>query len=372
MTSKIVVNNIEADAGVSTVTFASNISAPTFTGNVNATSGVTTFSNGTVLIGSATSTGTASQRLQVLGGALFNTGANTTDGVGIGITNPTARLHISAQLNNSIGGLFIDSKTRTSLETNTPLLQIDSGLAGSNQVGALWFNSSGNLGIGSTIPSQKLDVNGTIRSFSGTNAGTFKDNQLRTDSAGTFYFDHGTVGQSFQFRTSTSSSLDTTGPSITSAGNIAFASGKGIDFSATSNSSGTMTSELLSDYEEGTWTPTVTGGGWNSAVTLNLANYTKIGRSVTVIAYFTVVGTPNTSDFTMSGLPFTCLSNGYSPGVADISPGGKKGCYVRSETSSTSLVFLYSSETTAAVRQALKGNEIGSGGYIIFSLTYFV
>ena len=35
-------------------------------------------------------------------------------------------------------------------------------------------------------------------------------------------------------------------------------SGKGIDFSATSNSSGTMGSELLNDYEEGTWTPTLT------------------------------------------------------------------------------------------------------------------
>jgi hypothetical protein len=34
MTSKIIVNNIEADAGVSTVTFGSEISASTFTGNV--------------------------------------------------------------------------------------------------------------------------------------------------------------------------------------------------------------------------------------------------------------------------------------------------------------------------------------------------
>ena len=42
MTSKIVVNNIEADAGFSTVTFASAISAPTFVGNLNTTSGVIT------------------------------------------------------------------------------------------------------------------------------------------------------------------------------------------------------------------------------------------------------------------------------------------------------------------------------------------
>lgn len=50
-------------------------------------------------------------------------------------------------------------------------------------------------------------------------------------------------------------------------------SGKGIDFSATP---GTGTSELLSDYEEGTWTPI------NNYVTLtvNAAQYTKVGRLV--------------------------------------------------------------------------------------------
>ena len=69
---------------------------------------------------------------------------------------------------------------------------------------------------------------------------------------------HGTTGQSFTFRTSTSSSLDTTGPSVTSAGNISFPSGNGIDFSATSDASG-MGSELLDDYEEGTWTPDLRG-----------------------------------------------------------------------------------------------------------------
>jgi hypothetical protein len=58
-------------------------------------------------------------------------------------------------------------------------------------------------------------------------------------------------------------------------------SGKGIDFSATS---GTGTSELLADYEEGDWTPSVydalTGG--NKSATNGGGSYTKIGRQVTV------------------------------------------------------------------------------------------
>lgn len=44
-----------------------------------------------------------------------------------------------------------------------------------------------------------------------------------------------------------------------STGNLVIGTdGKGIDFSITSHPAG-MTSELLSDYEEGTWTGTLTG-----------------------------------------------------------------------------------------------------------------
>jgi hypothetical protein len=53
-------------------------------------------------------------------------------------------------------------------------------------------------------------------------------------------------------------------------------SGQGIDFSATS---GTGTSELLNDYEEGTWTPTANGFNTVGAVTIS-GTYLKIGRNV--------------------------------------------------------------------------------------------
>jgi len=70
--------------------------------------------------------------------------------------------------------------------------------------------------------------------------------------------------------------------------NIAFASGNGIDFSATS---GTGTSELFDDYEEGTWTPANVGsasisGTWDSTLT---GTYTKIGRMV--MCTFQILGT---------------------------------------------------------------------------------
>ena len=45
-----------------------------------------------------------------------------------------------------------------------------------------------------------------------------------------------------------------------SDGNLVVASGHGVDFSAADDASG-MTSELLDDYEEGTWTPVILSGG---------------------------------------------------------------------------------------------------------------
>jgi hypothetical protein len=67
----------------------------------------------------------------------------------------------------------------------------------------------------------------------------------------------------------------------TTGGNfVVGTSGKGIDFSATP---GTGTSELLADYEEGTWTPTQGGGLTVVGAFTSSGTYTKVGRQVTVI-----------------------------------------------------------------------------------------
>jgi hypothetical protein len=61
-------------------------------------------------------------------------------------------------------------------------------------------------------------------------------------------------------------------------GSLKVINGQGIDFSATS---GTGTSELFDDYEEGTWTPTQGSfTTWTSPTFA--ATYTKVGRLVTL------------------------------------------------------------------------------------------
>jgi hypothetical protein len=86
-------------------------------------------------------------------------------------------------------------------------------------------------------------------------------------------------------------------------------SGKGIDFSATSNSfSGSMTSELLNDYEEGTWTPVITDLTNDATMdgTYTRGSYIKIGKQVTVRGYILTTSLGSvTGNVKIKGLPFT-------------------------------------------------------------------
>jgi len=103
-------------------------------------------------------------------------------------------------------------------------------------------------------------------------------------------------------------------------GNLIVASGNGIDFSATTEGSGTMTSELLDDYEEGTWTPVFESLGASFTYTEQDGSYTKVGRLV--IAQFRLKVNAATGTVTnavnIAGLPFTSanLSALSSSGVA--------------------------------------------------------
>ena len=66
-----------------------------------------------------------------------------------------------------------------------------------------------------------------------------------------------------------------------------------------------MTSELLADYEEGTWTPAPNSGTFSSAA----GQYTRVGRVVT-LQFNVTVGTGGGT--TMTGNPFTTYG-GASP-----------------------------------------------------------
>jgi hypothetical protein len=88
-------------------------------------------------------------------------------------------------------------------------------------------------------------------------------------------------------------------------GNLVFeTAGTGIDFSANANATG-MSSELLDDYEEGTWSPQIKG--WNGSYSASEGGYIKIGRQVFISGEVRTNASTGTGTDTwpgLSNLPF--------------------------------------------------------------------
>jgi hypothetical protein len=143
-----------------------------------------------------------------------------------------------------------------------------------------------------------------------------------------------------------------TGDVTVSTGNVVMGtSGKGIDFSATANSSGTMTSELLNDYEEGTFTATLTGTVANPTIPVTTTGrYTKIGRVVSISAFFSSVITTGASGrIQITGLPFTNNSSITSVGTAAFnSMATFTGSPFASLAASDTTVIMFSSNSAAS------------------------
>ena len=122
-----------------------------------------------------------------------------------------------------------------------------------------------------------------------------------------------------------------------STGNLVIGtSGKGIDFSATP---GTGTSELFSDYEEGTWTPAVASDSGSITSFTATGTYTKIGRSVFLNFDVTITnnGTGATS-ISLSSLPFVIRSTYAAAGVfREVAATGTVGAVFNQSTTTVSL-----------------------------------
>ena len=102
-------------------------------------------------------------------------------------------------------------------------------------------------------------------------------------------------------------------------GNITVADGHGIDFSATGDGSGTASSELLDDYEEGTWTPAYTSTSASFSYTTQYGSYVKVGGLVHLQFYLLASASGTTSNtVTITGLPYAVanLSAFHQSGVS--------------------------------------------------------
>ena len=109
------------------------------------------------------------------------------------------------------------------------------------------------------------------------------------------------------------------------SGNLEFASGAGIDFSNVSDGSRSISTDgnKFQDYEEGTWTPTLTNATISQT---HSATYTKIGNVVYVQSYIYTNSGSGSSGISISGLPYpisSASSNArYSYGSGRLGNGG--------------------------------------------------
>lgn len=236
----------------------------------------------------------------------------------------------------------------TNVEANNARRTLD--VADSNGIFASFVN--GKVGIGTLTPSTKLNVVSTgSATYSGSSAGSNIALQLTNAESGA-------AGRTIGIAFSSESNAEVYLNCVTESGNnggdfvvasrnggsraekirvhaggdlsiangnlVVSAAGAGIDFSATTNAgfgntSGTVNSEVLDDYEEGSWNPQIVAGTTNPNGS-NLSpdgHYIRIGRQVFVSFYVGVNWSNNPAGgIYVQGLPFNIANS--SDNVAHI------------------------------------------------------
>jgi hypothetical protein len=211
------------------------------------------------------------------------------------------------------GGAFIQFKVHT-------------GATATSLADVMTLKGDGNVGIGRTDPTQLLEVHKnaggdqTVAKFSAHNYGdtgkTFIEigteygdgssrigsfNDTGNNSVLVFDVHSATSGQfSEKMRIKSDGQITTQGDILPGA-DVIMANGRGISFAASSNAGG-MTSELLDDYEEGTFSYNIIG---ITATTKNFAGiYTKIGNLVSIQGLVNISGKTGGTGNPYLPLPF--------------------------------------------------------------------
>jgi len=186
----------------------------------------------------------------------------------------------------------------------------------------------GKVGIGTSSPDYFCEIEGSGGSESVslgiTNTGSDPAGiNLNSGHGNWSIYNSKTVGDALEFTDESASAIrmviDNTGDVKINDGNLVIGTaGHGIDFSATSDAGGS-TSELLDDYEEGSWDPAwsnSTGTGPTGSYA-DVGTYTKIGNIVHLT--FSISADGNglngaTGNIGISGVPFSA----YSPNAQGI------------------------------------------------------
>ena len=321
-------------------------------------------SNGTAPQWSAASSVTIGTATNIAGGAAgslpYQTAASTTSllaigsayqmlGVNAGGTAPSWQPSATSVLTTQ-GDLLYASAANTlaRLGKNTTASRYLSNSGSSNN--PAWAQVDLTNGVTGVLPVANGGTNASSASIT-----AFNNITGYTASGAT-----GTTSTNLVFSTSPSITTPTlVGDSTMSTGNlIQGTAGKGINFTANTAAAG-MTTQLLSWYEEGTWTPTILFGGNNTGMTygLQLGRYTRIGRLVYINCYvYPSNKGSSTGAVTISGLPFTSSStagnaHALSVFLQTFTFGTSTNPTARIVTSSTSIQMYFMNAGTQATMQ---------------------
>jgi len=165
------------------------------------------------------------------------------------------------------------------------------------------------------------------------------------------------------------------------SGNIVLDSGSGIDFSATS---GTGTSELFDDYEEGDHEVSVTAGT-SGTITVgassSILSYTKVGRQVTVMGRILIGSVSSPVGALKVSLPFVIgnmaefggyvfNTNHFYGNGTGVSDGASYYTYAFSGTEGQATISLFAI-SRAGIFDTTAADWLGANSEIYVNFTYF-
>jgi hypothetical protein len=343
----------------------------------------------------------------------FNIGVNTpkmtltSTGLGIGTTSPGAALVVKVATNanlavqNASGHLQLQGIN----DAGNAFAQLD--LAGSfitfspASSEAVRIDASGNLGIGTTSPGFKTEViapygtyNTTVTTQSDIGGGIAitASSSGASSRVGLFFRGSDNIGAAIAsaredtgaswntylaFYTNNSTGVSTTAVQekmrLTSGGTLYLTYGQ-IEFPATQvASSGPNT---LDDYEEGTWTPTLSAASSSPTVTYNYRSgvYRKIGSMVYVQFGMNInTRTGGSGEIRITGLPFTSITRGSYQEPSNPLQGGN---WVTSAIAGKSYWFIVDNNTYACTRYqnnsdtSIDISEVGGNTYMSGIMVY--
>jgi len=259
--------------------------------------------------------------------------------IGVGTSSPAGGFHVDAA--SGVDGPVFDSGGTAN--TNHALLVRDSS---NNQL--LRVNNNGDIGIGVSNPQSKLDVRGGISVSTASNVDTVIQRNFAPAGSYSFILSGGAGLTSEAYPTAAPTDASA-GPTIKLIGgnpaNDLY--GGGIQYHANGNLSpvatgpgnahvfytragvdtyserfrirhdggvtfngDTATANALDDYEEGTWTPVVSGAN----ISIGQSRYTKIGRLVNVQVDMTVSRVSTSGLVYIQGLPFSVPNQAWANG----------------------------------------------------------